>query len=92
MASHTNAEVQQALKDLGYDPGEIDGAFGPKSSAALAKFQEDKKLTVNGIPDDKTLKALFPSKANVGPRTIQATIADYALTSSRARRSTPLAL
>ncbi|RPH82305.1 MAG: peptidoglycan-binding protein, partial [Candidatus Rokuibacteriota bacterium] len=27
--------VQQALKDKGHDPGEVDGKMGPKTQAAL---------------------------------------------------------
>ena len=78
-SSHTNIEVQEALAALGLYDGEIDGAIGTKSSAAIAKFQESKGLQVNGIPDPATLKALFPGPASTGPRTIQATITDYAL-------------
>jgi peptidoglycan hydrolase-like protein with peptidoglycan-binding domain len=78
-ATHTNKDVQEALAALKYDVGDIDGAIGPKSSAALAKFQEDKGLTINGIPDNATLKALFPSSIETGPRTIQATAMDWIL-------------
>jgi peptidoglycan hydrolase-like protein with peptidoglycan-binding domain len=78
-ATHTNKDVQEALAALKYDVGDIDGAIGAKSSAAIAKFQEDKGLTVNGIPDNATLKALFPSSIETGPRTIQATAMDWIL-------------
>ena len=35
---------QQALTDLGYTPGPIDGSFGPKTSAALKAFQKDNNV------------------------------------------------
>jgi N-acetylmuramoyl-L-alanine amidase len=41
------SEKQQALKDVGYDPGTIDGAWGPHSMQALKSFQKD-----NGLKDD----------------------------------------
>jgi len=31
-------ELQQALTDAGYDPGPIDGKFGPRTKAALRKY------------------------------------------------------
>ena len=31
-------EVQQALADAGYDPGPIDGIFGPRTKSALRKY------------------------------------------------------
>lgn len=52
--------MQALLKLRGYDPGEIDGSNGPKTQAALDKFQRAYKLT----PYDKvcgrgTWKALI---------------------------------
>ena len=52
--------MQALLKLRGYDPGEIDGSNGPKTQAALDKFQRVHKLT----PYDKvcgrgTWKALI---------------------------------
>lgn len=40
---------QRALRRLGYDPGSPDGAFGPRSIAALKLAQRDLKVDVNGI-------------------------------------------
>jgi peptidoglycan L-alanyl-D-glutamate endopeptidase CwlK len=39
MATHTAKDVQQALKDAGFDPGKIDGQIGAKTSAALKAYQ-----------------------------------------------------
>lgn len=81
MASHTVADVQAALQSLGFSPGDIDGEGGPKTAAAVAKFQETRGLTVNGKLDPATLGKLFPSSLGepAAPRTIQATMMDWAL-------------
>jgi hypothetical protein len=50
--------VQEALKDKGYDPGMIDGAMGPKTSAALREFQQAEGLRVTGRLDAETRSKL----------------------------------
>jgi peptidoglycan hydrolase-like protein with peptidoglycan-binding domain len=50
--------VQQALKDKGHDPGDVDGKMGPKTQAALRDFQKAQGLQGNGRLDDKTIQAL----------------------------------
>jgi lysozyme len=52
------SELQQRLKDLGFDPGAIDGVFGPRTKAALRNFQLAKGLVADGIAGPKTLAAL----------------------------------
>jgi peptidoglycan hydrolase-like protein with peptidoglycan-binding domain len=47
-------QLQQALKDLGYDPGAADGQFGSKTEAAVKSFQRDRDITVDGIVGDIT--------------------------------------
>ena len=47
-------QLQQALKDLGYDPGAVDGQFGAKTEAAVKQFQGDREITVDGIVGDIT--------------------------------------
>jgi hypothetical protein len=42
------ASMQAALAQLGYDPGPIDGVFGPKTSAAIRAFQHAEELLVDG--------------------------------------------
>jgi hypothetical protein len=42
-------KVQRALKDLGYDPGVIDGAYGPHTVAAVIAFQSAKRLVADGV-------------------------------------------
>lgn len=51
--------TQQTLKAEGYYDGVIDGLYGPGSKKALVKFQEANKLPLTGIPDPRTLFAIF---------------------------------
>ena len=47
-------ELQQALKGLGYDPGAVDGHFGPRTESAVKAFQKAQGLTVDGNVGDIT--------------------------------------
>lgn len=51
--------LQQALKVLGYDPGEIDGREGVHTAAAVRRFQADQGLVVDGIVGVYTNQALL---------------------------------
>ncbi|MGH7793949.1 MAG: peptidoglycan-binding domain-containing protein [Candidatus Binatia bacterium] len=50
--------IQEALKDKGNDPGQIDGIMGPKTQQALRAFQKSENLQVTGRVDEKTASAL----------------------------------
>jgi len=50
-------EIQQALKNRGYDPGPVDDIMGSKTKAALIQFQKDNSLPIGQLDFD-TLKAL----------------------------------
>jgi peptidoglycan hydrolase-like protein with peptidoglycan-binding domain len=50
--------LQQGLKDLGFDPNGVDGNFGPGTKAALIAFQKSKGLTADGIAGPQTMAAL----------------------------------
>lgn len=56
-----NKQIQQALKDHGFDPGEIDGIIGRKTIAAVKAFQLAKGLDIKfpGTIGPKTIEALF---------------------------------
>jgi N-acetylmuramoyl-L-alanine amidase len=51
--------LQMKLKDLGYEPGDVDGILGKMTINAVKKFQQDNKLVVDGIVGSNTWKTLF---------------------------------
>jgi len=60
--------VQQALKDQGHDPGEIDGKMGPKTQAALRDYQQKQGLKATGQLDGETSAKLgVESKTSAAP-------------------------
>lgn len=52
---------QQRLRDLGYDPGPIDGRYGPMTQRAVRDFQSDTGLTVDGAMGPRT-RAMIDSQ------------------------------
>lgn len=54
----TARDVQVRLFGLGYDPGPIDGVWGPKTRRAVRDFQRDNDLLIDGIVGPRTLAAL----------------------------------
>ena len=64
------AELQRQLGRLGFDPGRVDGIFGPNTTAALAEFQRNVELTpADGICGAETVRALrrLSGRAVAGP-------------------------
>jgi N-acetylmuramoyl-L-alanine amidase len=41
-------DIQRAVRKAGFDPGPIDGIFGPNTAAAVAAYQADRELLVDG--------------------------------------------
>ncbi|HEY7931496.1 MAG TPA: peptidoglycan-binding domain-containing protein [Acidimicrobiales bacterium] len=52
------AQLQVHLAQLGFNPGRIDGIFGPLLDRALREFQENAGLDVNGVLTRATIHAL----------------------------------
>jgi putative chitinase len=50
--------LQRKLKELRFNPGLIDGDFGPATKAALLAFQKSEGLLADGIAGPRTLAAL----------------------------------
>ena len=50
--------AQQALKEKGHDPGDVDGKMGPKTQAALRDYQKAQGMQATGRLDAKTMQSL----------------------------------
>ncbi len=69
MASAAVKGIQQALKDKGFDPGEVDGIWGRNTIAAVKRFQAQHGLEVDGVVGPKTTTALFAGAPQSAPTT-----------------------
>lgn len=52
------SQVQEKLRELGFDAGPVNGDFGTKTQAALAQFQLSRTIPAGGQLDDLTLQEL----------------------------------
>lgn len=59
----TVKQYQALLTYLGYDPGGVDGANGPNTTAAIKEFQAAEGLTVDGTVGNATEAALLDAVA-----------------------------
>jgi peptidoglycan hydrolase-like protein with peptidoglycan-binding domain len=66
------AALQSALASQGFDPGGIDGEFGPLTSAAVSSFQRARNLPITGIADPTTLQKLGVSTDSSPPTVVTA--------------------
>ncbi|MBU7586008.1 MAG: peptidoglycan-binding protein [Nostoc sp. TH1S01] len=69
--------IQQKLKEAGFNPGVIDGIYGNDTETALLKWQKENNLNTTGKIDDDTWKLLvMPSIPSIYERSLQVT-ADF---------------
>ena len=54
--------LQLRLRQLGWSPGPIDGLFGPRTEAAVVRFQRSAGLAADGIAGRRTSRALRTAK------------------------------
>ena len=59
--------LQNNLAKLGYDVGEVDGKFGPKTEKALKDFQQDREIQVDGVVGPETSKAISEANSEKAP-------------------------
>ena len=57
-AGYQVAELQEALRDLGYYTAEITGSYDTATFVAVKRFQEANHLTVDGVAGPKVLAAV----------------------------------
>jgi len=57
--------IQAVLKNAGFDPGPIDGVWGPQTQAALRQYQAAQGLSVTGQLDNATRSSLMPGQASI---------------------------
>lgn len=51
-------QVQEQLKQKGFDVGAVDGVWGPKTQQGLKQFQQSQNIQASGELDQQTLSAL----------------------------------
>jgi len=51
-------EVQQLLRDRGFNVGSVDGVFGARTRVAVVNFQRSRNLNATGVVDSATWQAL----------------------------------
>ncbi len=55
----TIRRIQQTLKQQGIYKGAVDGKFGKATATAIGVYQNKKKLPETGVPDRRTLLAMY---------------------------------
>jgi len=63
-------KLQQVLKQRGFNPGAVDGDFGPATTAAVIAFQRSEGLLADGIAGERTKHALGLLQAPTLPSVI----------------------
>ena len=62
-------DVQTLLKELGYDPGELDGWMGRRTGGAIASFQEGRGLPETGAMSEALVEELYRAAGKDQPPT-----------------------
>jgi hypothetical protein len=60
-------ELQGRLQSLGFDPGPIDGANGPRTTAAVTRYQQAHGLQPTGVADKDLLAELRREPGSTAP-------------------------
>lgn len=84
--------VQETLKVLGYDSGELDGLDGEHTAAAVLAFQQDNNLAADGLVGEATNNALLLAlNGRIGASLIEASrIKESLLEASQLESTEPL--
>lgn len=61
-------DLQDLLKAAGFNPGPVDGVFGPGTRRAVIAFQKSRHLAADGIVGPKTWAALTAARAKPSPK------------------------
>lgn len=72
LKAYTTA-LQKDLQAAGYNPGPIDGVYGPQTTAAVQKLQTDSGLPATGFVDEATARALQDKLKAAGQQDIAQT-------------------
>jgi peptidoglycan hydrolase-like protein with peptidoglycan-binding domain len=59
-------QAQERLKALGFTPGPIDGVLGPRTKAALRRYQAQHGLPATAVLDEATRTSLLPRELSPG--------------------------
>lgn len=66
-------DIQKALKQQGFNPGPVDGIWGPQTAGALRDFQAERGMRATGIVNTHTLSALgFPADPDLYSKDVMA--------------------
>ena len=66
-------DLQRRLKAVGYDPGEIDGEYGPNTASAVKALQKDADILVDGEFGPDSYAALLALEVDEDPNDIPET-------------------
>lgn len=58
----TPMQLQKALKNVGFDPGPVDGRLGKQTVDAIKRFQKHQGLKADGVVGQKTWSLLKSKK------------------------------